>query len=187
MRIRDRGAGHAGIGAALTLGLALVLGLGACAPEPDGRSGPSTAENGRAGSSDLEAEGKADAENSGEGDGGTSWPEREPVGGAPKHTEVPPSFPATSFVIPPGAVIDDIGERSASAWYVVLRADDADDADARWQAVIGSSGLTVESSESTADGGLSAQLRSASLAVDALTLPQPDGSVLLSYDLERVG
>ncbi|WP_162903700.1 hypothetical protein [Leucobacter sp. wl10] len=189
----ERTARGASIGAALTLTTALALGLAGCAPDagpgpandsgsktpsttkdpaadPDGGSKGSGAADGKPGASDEE-----------------SWPERDPEGGTPKQTEIPPSFPSGSFAMPPGAVIDDAGERSSTRWFVVLRAGDAAAADAQWQAVIDANGFAVADTAETPEGGVSARLSSAGLTVDALTLPQPDGSVLLSYDLSAVG
>jgi len=206
IRFDGRTARRAGIGAALVLGCA--LGASGCAPEADGTgSGTSTptTQNGSASSAGAQSDSTADAGGStgteggagastsaegkpraaSDGQGEESWPEREPEGGTPKHTEIPASFPSGDFVTGSGAVIDDVGERSSGSWFLVLRAADARAADAQWQTVIRSSGFTVADSAATPEGGVSARLSNQRLVVDALTLPQADGSVLLSYDIER--
>lgn len=162
------------IGSALAVGC--LLGATACAPEP----GP-TGVAGTGSEKSVDGAPGAGGAESGE----ESWPEREPEGGTPKHTEIPGSFPSDDFVAGPDATIDDVGERTSDSWFVVLRAETAADADARWQTVIDESGFTVADERATPDGGISARLANQGLIVDALTLPQPDGSVLLSYDIER--
>ena len=202
---RERTARGMSIGAAVLLGC--TLGLTGCAPETDGTASTTptpSAQNGSSTSSgasesaanadgttsaagdanpSASAEGKPRAASDGQGE--ESWPEREPEGGTPKHTEIPSSFPSSDFVTGSGAVIDDVGERTGGSWFLVLRAENAREADARWQTVISSSGFTVAESRSTPEGGVSATLSNQRLVVDALTLPQSDGSVLLSYDIER--
>ncbi|WP_449282246.1 hypothetical protein [Leucobacter sp.] len=208
IRFGERAAQRAAIGAALLLGCA--LGATGCAPETDGggdatptptsQNGSSTAAGADSASSagadgTGSSESGAGASASGEGKpraasdatGEDSWPEREPEGGTPKHTEIPSSFPSGDFVIGSGAVIDDVGERASGGWFLVLRAADAREADTRWQTVISSNGFSVADSAATPEGGVSATLSNQRLVVDALTLPQSDGSVLLSYDIERTG
>ncbi|WP_156322532.1 hypothetical protein [Leucobacter musarum] len=182
--------------------------LAGCAPEPtaeQGSSDPTTSSTSTRAPSDTNASSDSASENTGEsaddanahatadstakgGNGSGSWEETGiPGGGDGKSAVLPASFPSTQFVVPAGATVDDAGERSASAWFVVLRAPDRADADALWQSVISHSGFTVSASEESGDGGISAHLDGAGLSVDALLIPNDDGSVLLSYDLERAG
>ncbi|MFT4231383.1 MAG: hypothetical protein QM606_01205 [Leucobacter sp.] len=209
----NRSSGHrVRIGAATALGcaLALVFGLSACAPSADSDEGP-TSSPPAAKSSDGAAQGsastKADSDSDGEGsdgdagsaaaegsasgsegkpdaasDGG-SWSEQDSEEDLPKTTQLPASFPGVDFVIPQGAVIDDVGERSGGGWFLVLRATSAEQADAQWRAVIDGSGFAVADEAKTPEGGVSARLTNGRLAVDALTLPQTGGGVLLSYDI----
>ncbi|QBE47539.1 hypothetical protein [Leucobacter triazinivorans] len=173
---RGRSAQRTAIGAALAVGL--LLSAAACAPEPGPTGVPGTGDD-----KSLDGAPGAGSAESGE----ESWPEREPEGGTPKHTEVPASFPSDDFITGPDATVDDVGERTPDSWFLVLRAETAEDADARWQTVIDASGFTVVDEHTTADGGVSARFTNERLIVDALTLPQPDGGVLLSYDIERAG
>lgn len=196
---------------ALSLAGALALTLASCGPEPAGGRG-SSGERAQ-GTHDAKADPKADAKGKaagtsdaegrsgntggsdagagtgGKGGAGRNDGEERWTGGVPdealeKTTELPASFPAASFVIPDGSVIDDAGERSATSWFVVLRAKDAAGASALWNAVVAGSGFTVTDAAETPEGGTSAVLTSAALSVSALTLPEADGSVLISYDVE---
>ena len=146
---------------------ALVLGLAACAPEPGTGVDPA--------SPGVDAGGTGD-----EGNGGETSPQDDP---ALKQQELPADFPSDAFALPDDAVIDDVGSREPGSWYLVLRAQDAPQADDWWTQITGSSGFDVRDQEETEDGGHSATLVNSSLNVQALTIPQSDGSVLLSYDL----
>lgn len=155
--------------------LVLIAGLAACAPEPGhgGVDGDQTAK-------DRLTQGP-----NGEESGTGSWPEKNRPEVTAKHVDLPGSFPKNEFVVPEGAAIDDTGERGEGQWFLVLRAADADAAGKLWDQVISSGKFTTSNEEKTADGGRSASLTSPTLAVQVLTLPQSDGSVLLSYDLSR--
>ena len=197
----------------VSLAGALALTLAACGPEPAGGSGSSgdrargthdakadaradakaDPQGKAAGASDAEAgagdTGGADAGAGSKGGAGSDDGEERWTGGVPdealeKTSELPASFPAASFAIPDGGVIDDAGERSATSWFVVLRAKDAAGASALWDAVVAGSGFTVTDAAETPEGGTSAVLTNAALSVTALTVPDADGSVLLSYDID---
>lgn len=156
-------------------GLVLVAGLAACAPEP-GHGGVD---------GDQSAKDRLTQEEKGNGTGSESWPEENKPEVTEKHVELPAGFPKDEFVIPEGAAIDDTGQRNEGQWYLVLRAKDAEAAGTLWDQVVSAGKFTVSNDEKTGDEGRSASLVSPSLAVEALTLPQPDGSVLLSYDITR--
>ena len=147
----------------------LAVGLAACAPEPGQGNDPGTS--------------PGSGEGTGSGSGGDTSDQDDP--GLKAH-ELPAGFPSDNFAIPEDAVIDDAGERGPGSWYVVLRADDAPQADDWWTQIAGSSGFEVRGEEPSDDGGRSAKLISPNLSVLALTIPQADGSVLLSYDLGPV-
>ncbi|MBK0421327.1 hypothetical protein JD292_04470 [Leucobacter sp. CSA2] len=159
--------------------LVLAAGLAACAPEPGTGGGDSGKGKGGAGQTSEEQKGNS------EGTG--SWPEQNKPEVTEKQLELPASFPKDQFVIPDGAKIDDTGERSEGQWYLVLRAADRSAADTLWDQVVAKGGFTASNEAKTADGGRSAALSSPALSVDALTLPQSDGSVLLSFDISRAG
>lgn len=147
----------------------LLLGLVACAPEDTVVAG----QGGKDGSP-TQSE--------------SSWAEPEDdVSAERRQTELPAGFPSGEFVLPESAVIYDAGEREDGSWFVVLSADDAAEATGLWDEVIASGGFSVSDAASTSEGGESATLTNATLAVLALTMPQSDGSVLLSYDLRRIG
>lgn len=148
---------------------ALLLPLASCAAEPDDTGAGAT-----------RTEGASDAKG---GEGG-SWTQQDDGAASEKHVELPESFPE-AFAVPEGAVVDDTGARSGTEWFLVLRAADAAAADALWEDVIAEGGFTVSDEDETAEGGRIASLRNAALSVEALTLPQEDGSVLLSYDLSE--
>ena len=171
-----RAAGRAALRIAAT-GLAsatLLFGLTACAPEP-----------GETGTTGQEAKERMEQEESGKGgDAGTgSWPEENPEDVSDKHTDLPETFPGEAFPIPEGATIDDTGERAEGQWFVVLRAADAAAADALWNEVVAGGGFAVADETETAEGGRAATLTTPGYSVGALTFPQEDGSVLLSYDI----
>lgn len=156
------------IASALAIGL-LVAPLAACAPEP--------------GAAQSQQEKTTDPSKKQEPEGG-SWPEKNPDEVYEKHTEIPADFPA-EFVVPQGADIDDAGARGGGVWYLVLRATDAADADALWNDVIAEGSFTASDELTTAEGGRAATLTGATLRITAMTLPQSDGSVLVSYDITR--
>lgn len=141
----------------------LVLGLAACAPEPVTGSREKGAELGEEGES---------------GWGATS--EQDEL----KSTELPDDFPKDAFTVPEGAVVDDAGKRG-DMWFLVLRAADEAEAESWWSEVIAGSGFVVSDDAETGDGGRSATLTATALTVTALSIPQEDGSVLLSYDIAR--
>lgn len=116
---------------------------------------------------------------------GDSWPEKNPDEVYEKHTEIPADFPA-GFAIPAGAEVDDTGSRGAGTWFLVLRATDAAAAATLWDSVIGSSGFAVSDEFETAEKGHAATLSAATLTASAMTIPQSDGSVLLSYDITQL-
>lgn len=168
----------------------LLLGtLTACAPEPGaGGSGSGSDASGVPGSSETDAPAEGTDtpgnEEKGSGDQGSgSWPESDSDMNAPKQTALPVGFPVDRFIIPEDSVIDDTGERSRDEWFVVLRAPDQQSANAIWEAVVSAGGFTVVDPVTGNDGGVSAELTSQTLEVSALTLPQADGAVLLSYDI----
>lgn len=145
--------------------------LVSCAPEPGDIAGTPSKE-------EL-AEGKGGSEG--------SWSETNPDGVGEKQTEIPASFPADRFVIPEGAVIDDIGERSAQGWFVVLRSESGDDGALLWTQVITAGGFEATDVTAGESGETFATLTSDTLAVDALMIPQGDGTVLLSYEIAALG
>lgn len=151
--------------AAAAAGLLLLAVVG-CAPEPGERAGTSSEQNA--------------------GDGEISWAESDPEGQGQKSTTIPESFPVESFALPDDAVVDDVGEREEGVWFIVLRAASAQEAAELWDAVIANNGFEVSEQEETSDGGVSASLENRTLIGAALTIPQEDGSVLLSYDLTEV-
>ncbi|MBK0418028.1 hypothetical protein JD276_03130 [Leucobacter sp. CSA1] len=154
--------------AAAATGVALALCLAACAPEPGDVAG-------------------APDKGSETPNGESSWGETGSEDLAPKQTEIPQSFPRDAFPIPEGAVVDDTGERSADQWFVVLRAADPADADALWSEIVAAGGFSVGDEQETVEGGRIATLESATLSVQAITIPQSDDSMLLSFDLSRIG
>ena len=159
------------LAACLALGL-LIAPLAACAPEP-GSSDPGNSKPGTQTPGEKE-----------EPEGG-SWPEKNPDEVFEKHTELPADFPS-SFTIPEGAKIDDAGTRGVGVWYLVLRAGSTADADALWAGIVESNGFAVSDEFTTAEKGRAATLRGAVLSVTALTIPQSDGTVLISYDITRL-
>ena len=104
---------------------------------------------------------------------------------AVKTTELPDTFPREQFPLPALAVIDDAGTRSESAWFVVLRAPDATEAAVFWSEIVALGGFTESDVSETPEGGTAATLSSAALSVVAVTIPQEDGAVLLSFDVSR--
>lgn len=151
---------------AIGLASALLIGLSACAPEPGEETGRTDKER--------------ETVNPETEWGGQDLPEEE------LRTELPASFPSTAFVLPQGAVIYNTGERGEDQWFVVLQAVDEDDAKALWDEIISINAFEVVDSTETIEGGKAASLSGIILTVQALTIPQEDGSVQLSYDITRL-
>ncbi len=147
----------------LALGL-LVLPLSACAEEP-----------GATGTGDPVPTEKQEPE-------GGSWPAENPDEVFEKSQDIPDDFPE-AFVIPEGAVIDDVGSRGYGTWYLVLRAEDQATIDSLWESIVSTGEFAVSDEASTAEGGRMATLESGALSVSAITIPDEDGSVLMSYDI----
>lgn len=146
---------------------ALLLGLAACAPEP------------------IAGQGGKDADPSQQE---SSWGETDPGSEATqRQTELPESFPREQFPLPEGATIYDTGERDGG-WFVVLVAEDEAAAQTLWDSVITASGLVAEGEAvETSEGGTALDFTGPALRVFALTIPQPDGTVLLNYELSPIG
>lgn len=163
---RTRGAAPRLIG--LSLAVCLVAGVAACAPEPG------------------EAAGHTDK------DRDTVNPETEWGGGdqPDPHYEpnatLPESFPA-SFELPADVRVHDTGERSPGQWFLVLEAGDQAAADSLWLAVVEVNRFDVIDETKTAEGSRSATLDNGVLEVVAVTIPQVDGTVWLSYDITQLG
>ena len=163
-------------------------GLTACAPEPGGvdasaapQSDDAASEfNGGTGAGDDQSTVDTTAEQARDE---TVWSgaEREPE----KNTRVPEGFPA-SFPLPAEGEIDDVGARGDGLWFVVFRASSATEASTMWNAIITSGQFDVQQLSDTVEGGLQAVLESDTLSVQALTIPQPEGAVLLSYGIEEL-
>jgi hypothetical protein len=102
-------------------------------------------------------------------------------------TELPASFPSDVFTVPESATIYNTGERNDSEWYLVLSAADEAAASALWDEIVQTNSFEVVDQVETSEGGVSATLNSATISAQALTIPQADGSVQLSFDLMRVG
>src|SRR5699024_8688888 len=119
-----------------------------------------------------------------ESDLGESWPERTPVEEAPKNTEPPEAFPLDGSLLPEGAQIDDVGERSATEWFVVLRAEDTAAASTLLDEIIASGGYSVTDEGSTSEGERYASFEGNGLTVDALIIAgEGDDVALLSMDI----
>lgn len=149
--------------AALMVG-GLLSGVTACAPEPEDVPDEIAGEPSKGASENLRSE---------------SLPEDVSA----KNTEIPDSFPTDAIQIPEDAVIDDVGERDESNWYLVLRAPDAAQADVLWDTFIEENSLAPSEEMETGEGGRSATLVTSSYVISALTLPDADGTILLSYDI----
>lgn len=102
-----------------------------------------------------------------------------------KSAELPEGFPSDEFALPEGAVIDDAGQRSDRVWFAVLRATDAEQGGQWWDEIIETNDFTVRDDEQGDDGSRSATLATAQLTVSALSIPQDDGAMLLSYDITQ--
>ena len=154
--------------AVLALGL-LVAPLAGCAPEPGAYSpaGP----------------GSAPAEKQ-EPEGG-SWPAENPDEVYEKHREIPEDFPE-AFVIPENAEDDDVGTRGYGTWYLILRAADESEAAVLWNEIVAAGSFVQSDDLETAEGGIAATLSSGELMVNAMTLPENDGTVLVSFDITSV-
>lgn len=143
----------------------LALALVGCAPEP-GTEGPGSGEF------------------TSETDQGESWPERTPVEEAPKNTEPPETFPFDGAFLPEGAQIDDVGERSATEWFVVLRAEDTAAASMLLDEIIASGSYTVTDEGSTSEGERYATFEGNGRVIDALIIAgDADTEALLSLDI----
>ncbi|GAA2181899.1 hypothetical protein GCM10009847_25350 [Leucobacter tardus] len=148
----------------LALAGLLAVALSACAPEPDEIAGAP-----EKGTPAPEA---------------TSWTEPETeFDPNVKSTDLPDGFPSEAFPVPDGATVDDAGARSEFEWFVVFSAADGEAADALWNQIIDDGDFSVDDESRNDDGGRSALLINAELTVSATTIPDTDGSVLLSYDL----
>lgn len=157
------------ISAALLAISVLVAPLTGCAPEP-----------GTSGSGSI-GEGLPDPKDKQEPEG-NSWPEKNPDEVYEKQQELPADFPA-GFVIPEGALIDNVGSSGAGKWFIVLRAEDVAAADALWTQIVQSGAFTVSDETTNAEGGVVATLTSTELDVAGMTIPDPAGEVLLTYDI----
>lgn len=157
--------------AAVALSL-LALPLAGCAPEPGTVRADGTSATEKPDGTPLTE--KTEPEHG-------NWQEPNPEEALQKQQELPAGFPE-AFTLPSGAQIDDAGERSPGSWYVVLKAQDQPAADALWEAVITTNSLATSEESETSDGR-SATLSGPGLRVMALTLPDDDGGVLLSYDV----
>lgn len=100
---------------------------------------------------------------------------------------LPETFPSDQFSFPSDAVIEDTGERGEGVWYLVFRAPDEASADSLWHEIIATNNLVIEDQDQTVEGGIYAKINAPLLMITAMTIPQEDGSVLISYDLVRWG
>lgn len=143
----------------------LILGAAGCAPEPG------------------EAAGTIDKETQ------TTSPETEWGGknlpAEALQTTLPESFPIDTFVIPAGATVYNTGESGADQWFLVLQAESAEAAQALWESMVSVNSFAVDDQVETSEGGTSATLVNALFNVQAITIPQQDGSVQLSYAIHR--
>lgn len=145
---------------------ALVLGAAGCAPEPGEE----------AGSIDKETQTISPETEW----GGQDAPEEE------LQTSLPESFPNDAFVMPAEVSIYNAGEKSPDSWFVVLSAESSAVAQTLWDSIIAESSFGVVDQVETTEGGTSATLNNVLLTVQAVTIPQADGTVLLSYDVQRM-
>src|SRR5690606_28358479 len=100
-------------------------------------------------------------------------------------TSLPESVPSTAFIIPSGATVYNAGEKGPDTWFVVLSADSVTAAQLMWDSIIAESDFELVDTVETTEGGTSATLHNTQLSVQAVTIPQPDGTVLLSFDVLR--
>lgn len=154
---------RSGASIALT-SLVLTLGLASCAPEPIEVAGTDKD------SQIINPESEAN--------------ERE-VSEYEYTTELPSSFPSEEFVIPDTATIEDAGERGPDQWFLVLRAPDAELADSLWNEIVAGNSFVVAEESATVEGGRNAVFTGVTLTAQVLTIPQTDGSVQFSFDLQR--
>ena len=168
---------------------ALIIGLSACAPEPgegggsDASSSASQSAPGGGSPDDIAGKGGKGSKGS---DSESSWAQpNDDVDVNKRTTQLPDSFPSDAFPLPAGAEIFNAGERAPGVWFVILLAPNAESVDSLWDQVIQGGGFSVADESSTPEGGRAAQLSRPTLRVTAVTLPQADGSVQLSYDLTR--
>lgn len=159
--------------------LVLAFGLAACAPEP---GSDAEANNPFTGSDIKNADGSLKDPSLHE----PSWPETTFGEDEVKQVELPAGFPSTEFLYPADAVIDNTGERGTGVWYLVFRSASAAEASDLWLKVIEQSGFTEHDPAETPEGGRAATLLNGGLEVLAVTLPQDDGSVLVSYDIRKL-
>lgn len=144
--------------------LFLVFGVAACAPEEV------------AGSVDKESETTSPE---------TKW-EVDDTAGSERNATLPDSFPSELFALPADATIYNAGERNSDEWFLVLNAVDATAAQSLWASIIELNGFAVSDELETTEGGTAATLAQGPLMIQAMTLPNEDGSVLLSYDVTRM-
>lgn len=145
----------------------MCVSLAACAPEPGDSSQPSGKENVAADGTESE-----------------SWPEPPPEDVSLKSTEVPASFPQDAFPQFAEYVIDDIGERSAGQWYLVVRSKDAAAANSIVDALLTDGGFAATDDAESDDGGRFSQLEGNGLVVASIVLPaSADDEWLTSFDI----
>ena len=164
LRIRHR-ALLARTSAAAMATVMLTVGLVACAPEPmagDHLKGEEPREEDR------------------------SWSQIDDQDDpALKSAELPEGFPVDEFRFPEDGIIDDAGQRGDRVWFLVLKAPDGETADAWWQSVIESNGFVVRDEEHDDEGSASAVFASDQVTATVLRIPEPEGSVLLSFDITQ--
>lgn len=174
--------------AQLAATVTLVGLVAACAPEPIagvGGKGPND-------SGQSQNESPTQSPDSDQDKGKDAFPSEsswgQPTDGSDfqqRVTELPENFPHDAFVVPETAVVYNAGERedAAGMWFLVLQASDDETAAALWDEVNVANGFGVTNEVATSEGGISATLTSASAEVFVLTMPEPDGTVLLNYDI----
>lgn len=144
--------------------LLLVFGATACAPEPV------------AGTVNKDGETTSPE---------TKWEVDENAGTELTQT-LPDSFPNELFALPSDATIYNAGERNSDQWFLVLKAADTTAAQSLWTSIIELNTFGVSDEVETTEGGTAATLAQGPLTIQAMTLPNKDGSVLLSYDISRM-
>lgn len=142
----------------------VVFGTAACAPEAV------------AGSVDKEAETTSPE---------TKWGSDDTAGTELTAT-LPESFPSDVFKLPTEATIYNAGERNSEQWFVVLKTADTATGEALWSSIIELNAFAVADETDTSEGGVAATLTQGPLTVQAMSIPNADGSVLLSYDVSRM-
>ena len=151
--------------AILGLASSLLMGLSACAPEPGDETGRTDKDK-----ETINPE--------------TEWGGQD-LAEDDLQTELPATFPVDAFVLPKNAVIYNTGERGQDQWFIVLQAVNEDDAKTLWDEIISTNAFEVVDTTKTTEDGMAATLNGVVLTVQALTIPQEDGSVQLSYDITR--